>query len=94
MAKLDPSNLSVTSFATVSDPISVDPMIRPADDSWPAVCTCIGICPTDDTCIALGCAQGPVKAAPIGVEPIGVEPIAADTAVIGQIGTIGTVARI
>lgn len=73
--QLDPDKLTVTTFATVSDPITTDPMIAPRGDSWPAVCTCIGICPTDDTCIALGCAQGPFLAAPAVREPLLAEPL-------------------
>jgi hypothetical protein len=50
---LDLNQLSVESFALA--PATAEPMIQPVD-SWPAVCTCIGICqPSADIYCSGGC---------------------------------------
>ena len=45
--KLDIGDLTVTSFQTSAD--QTISTLRPPEESWPAMCTCIGICaPTED----------------------------------------------
>ena len=66
---LDLNQLSVESFAP--DPAAPEPMIQPVD-SWPAVCTCIGICqPTADIYCSGGCP--PMLAEPVKQDPIAVQ---------------------
>jgi hypothetical protein len=51
--KLNLDQLQVTSFATTSTQERID---IGGGDSWPAVCTCIGICqPSEDIYCSGGC---------------------------------------
>ncbi|HYW10196.1 MAG TPA: hypothetical protein VE913_24740 [Longimicrobium sp.] len=59
-ARLDISDLEVTSFQTTSTQVAT--AMAPPAESWPAMCTCIGICqPTED--IACGGGGGPLQPA-------------------------------
>ncbi|HEU0055226.1 MAG TPA: hypothetical protein VFQ39_18695 [Longimicrobium sp.] len=70
-------DLEVASFAVVSAPESQALIAQPAD-SWPAVCTCIGICePSADVYCSGGCPPFAV-AQPVVAQPVGVaKPVAA-----------------
>jgi hypothetical protein len=63
---LDLNQLEVVSFATYTTTSDAERQI-PAGDSWPAVCTCIGICEgTKDLYCSGGCP--PVYAAPMEMQ--------------------------
>lgn len=59
---LNVDDLQVTSFAIVDG--QQEYLIAQPADSWPAVCTCIGICePSADVYCSGGCAPYPMVAA-------------------------------
>jgi hypothetical protein len=64
---LSVEDLQVSTF-TVQEG-STSAMALPAGDSWPAICTCIGICDgTADIYCSGGCPPFAVAAAPVAAE--------------------------